>query len=170
MQVANTLNCKALNNLIGPTGPTGALGPPNPNGLKAFTLFVDYSSLNAISRVQIPAGLFTNPALAAGGVFTADVGTDLTFVGTDSILLQNTTSPFLTGFTVSGFVVGPPAAWQPIPAARLRPTGTRYSITADSTANLLGLGLLNVNGGSLTPKATSGIAAGFLVTITLFYI
>ena len=156
--------------MIGPVGPTGALGPPNPNGLKAFTLFVDYSGLSSISRVQIPAGLFSDPALAAGGVFTADVGTDLTFVGTDSILLQNTTSAFLTGFTVSGFVVGPPAAWQPIPAARLRPTGTRYAVTADYSANLLGLGLLNVNGGSLTPKAPSGIAAGFLVTITLFYI
>lgn len=170
MQVANNLYCRSLNNLIGPTGPTGALGPPNPNGLKAFTLFVDYSSLSAISRVQVPAGLFTNPALAAGGVFTANVGTDLTFLGTDSILLQNTTSAFLTGFTVSGYVGGPPAAWQPIPAARLRPTGTRYAVTADYSANLLGLGLLNVNGGSLAPKPSTGLAAGFLVTITLFYI
>jgi len=168
IQVAGGLHCRALNNLIGPTGPTGSIGPPNPTGLKSFTLFLDYSGLNAITKVYVPPGLFANAPLAAGGVFTANVGTDLTFLGTNSIQLANTTNAFLSGFTLSGYVAA--GYWQPISAARLIPTATHYTVTTDYAANLLGLGLGNINGGTIVPKAPSGIAAGYVATITLLYI
>ena len=91
-------NHEAYFGYTGPTGPpgggpTGAAGPTGPvsNPIKSFTLWFDYSSPTAISRVYVPPGLFTNPTLSGGGIFTADVGTDLVFLGHSYAALQNTT-------------------------------------------------------------------------------
>ena len=157
----------------GPTGYTGTTGYTGPTGvgtsfgLKAFTIFVDYSTQSAISRVNIPAGLFTNPTLSAGGVFTADVGSDLVFFGLDNITCANTTYAFVNGMSASGYISS--SQWIPIPGGNIGPTKTYYSITADYSVQIKGLNLTNINGANTATRPGAGVAAGFLATVTLFY-
>jgi len=157
----------------GPTGYTGTTGYTGPTGvgssfgLKAFTIFVDYSTQSAISRVNIPAGLFTNPTLSAGGVFTADVGADLVFFGLDNITCANTTYAFVNGMSASGYISS--SQWIPIPGGNIGPTKTYYSITADYSVQIKGLNLTNINGANTATRPGAGVAAGFLATVTLFY-
>lgn len=168
IQVAGNLNCRALNNLIGPTGPTGPAGPTNPNGIKSFTILLDYGAATSISRVMIPAGLFTNPLLSAGGVFTANVGTDLLFTGGAVLTLQNTRYAFLAGMQTAGYINA--GRWQPIPGGKIgAPLGVYYNVTTDYAATIAGLGLANINGSNVAVRPSTGVAAGFLVSITLFY-
>jgi hypothetical protein len=175
IQLANRLNCASMQISIGPTGPTGSYGGTGPTGspaptiglAKSFTIFVDYSTQSTISRVSIPAGLFTNPTLSAGGVFTADVGTDLVFVGLDNITCGNTTYAFVTDMAVSGYISS--SQWIPIPGGNIGPTKTYYSITADNSVQLRGLNLTNINGANVATRPGAGVAAGFLATVTLFY-
>lgn len=151
----------------GTTGYTGPTGPGSSIGLKAFTIFVDYSTQSAISRVNIPAGLFTNPTLSSGGVFTADVGSDLVFFGLDNITCANTTYAFLNGMSASGYISS--SQWTPIPGGNIGPTKTHYSITADYSVQIKGLNLTNINGANTATRPGAGVAAGFLATVTLFY-
>ena len=155
----------SLTGPIGPTGPTGASGGGSGNS-KSYVIFVDYSTGAAISRVKIPAGLFTNPTLSGGGVFTADVGTDLVFFGLDNITCNNTTNAFVTGIQVSGYIAS--GNWQPIAGGNISATKTYFSFSADYSVQMKGLNLTNINGSSLTRPST-GTGSGFLATITLFY-
>ena len=153
----------------GSTGPTGITGPTGADGggnSKSYVIFIDYSTGAAISRVKIPAGLFTNPTLSGGGVFTADVGTDLVFFGLDNISCNNTTNAFVTGINASGYVAS--GNWQPIAGGNISATKTYYSFSADYSVQIKGLNLTNINGSSLTRPST-GTGTGFLATITLFY-
>jgi hypothetical protein len=168
IQVAGNLNCRALNNLIGPTGPTGPVGPVNPNGTQSFTILLDYGGATSISRVMIPPGLFTNPALSAGGVFTANVGTDLQFTGGAVLTLQNTTYAFLVGMHTAGYINA--GRWQSIPSGKIgAPLGVYYNVTADYGATVAGLGLANINGSNFAVRPSTGVAAGFLASVVLFY-
>jgi len=180
-QLANRLICQTQQIAIGPTGGTGPAGPIGPTGntgpvgspapviafTKSFTIFVDYSSQNAISRVSIPAGLFTNPLLSAGGVFTADVGTDLVFLGLTTISFGNTTNAFVTAIQGSGYVTS--GQWVPIPGGNFTQTRVYYSVSIDNNVEIRGLNLTNINGANVAVRPPAGVAAGFLVTITLFY-
>jgi hypothetical protein len=152
------------------TGPTGPIGPTGAAGgvgtTTSYVIFVDYSTGAAISRVKIPAGLFTNPILSGGGVFTSDVGTDLVFFGLDNITCNNTTNAFVTGIQVSGYVAS--GNWQPIAGGNISATKTYFSFSADYSVQMKGLNLTNINGSSLTRPST-GTGTGFLATITLFY-
>jgi hypothetical protein len=161
--------CETNQIAIGPTGPTGG-SATIPGALKAFTIFVDYSTNTAISRVYIPAGLFgpTNPVLAAGGVFTANQGTDLVFLGGTTITLNNTAYPFVSAMNASGYISA--GNWQPVMGGNIRPGLIEYSVTNDYSVRLIGLETANINGASLTPKPTTGVAAGFLATVTIFYV
>jgi len=164
--------CQTQQIAIGPTGPTGTTGTTNiiPGAMKAFTLFLDYSTANAISRVYVPPGLFSpaNPTLAAGGIFTADQGTDLIFLGSASPVLNNTAYPFAVGINCSGYISA--GRWQPILGGNIGPGVVNYSVVNDYSVNLYGLDLANINGASVAPKPTTGVAAGFLATITIFYV
>ena len=171
-QLANRLVCQSQQIAIGPTGGTGPFGPTGPPastaGLtKSFTILVDYSTQSSISRVSIPAGLFTNPTLSGGGVFTADVGTDLVFFGLDTITCANTTSAFVNGMSASGYISS--GQWIPIPGGNIGPTKVYYSITTDYSTQLRGLNLTNINGANVAVRPGAGVAAGFLATVTLFY-
>lgn len=177
-QLANRLICQTQQIAIGPTGGTGPAGPVGPPApilafTKSFTIFVDYTVQNAISRVNIPAGLFTNPLLSAGGVFTADVGTDLIFLGQTTITCENTTDAFVTGMQASGYVLtgtNPPAGqWIPIPGGNISQTRVFYSVTTDNNVQIRGLNLTNINGANVGVRPAAGVATGFLATITLFY-
>lgn len=171
-QLANRLICQTQQIAIGPTGGTGPFGPTGPPAsitglMKSFTIFVDYSTQSAISRVNIPAGLFTNPTLSAGGVFTADVGTDLVFFGLDNITCANTTYAFVNNIAASGYISS--SQWIPIPGGNIGPTKTYYSVTADNSVQIKGLNLTNINGANTATRPGAGVAAGFLATVTLFY-
>ena len=45
-----------------------------------------------------------------------------------------------------------------------------YSISNDYRILISGLELANINGANTTYKPTTGIAAGFYATITIFYV
>jgi hypothetical protein len=173
-QLANRLVCQSQQIAIGPTGGTGPAGPPGPPSstsifAKSFTIFLDYTAANAISRVYIPPGLFANPPLSAGGTFDADQGTDLIFSGNPRIVMENTSYAFIVGLFANGYVTS--GQWQLVSPAQIRP-GIGYlnvTTTADYTATI-GADLGAINGGNLSVYPSSGTAAGFLGMITLFYL
>lgn len=168
-QIASRLICESRQIAIGPTGPTGG-SATIPGALKAFTIFIDYSTDTAISRLYIPPGLFaaSKPVLAAGGVFTANQGTDLVFLGGSIITLNNTAYAFVSGIHASGYISA--GNWQPVMGGNIRPGLIEYSVTNDYSVRLIGLETANINGASITPKPTTGVAAGFLATVTIFYV
>lgn len=172
LQLSKRLICQTQQIAVGPTGPTG-MAAPTVGVPRSFTLFVDYSAINAISRVYIPPGFFSAaafPGLSAGGVFTADQGSDLIFLGGNSIEITNTTNAFCTGILVSGYVPTSGGQWNPAPGGNINNTNIYYSQVADYSNRIRGLSLISINGASLTPKPSTGVAAGFLVALTLFYL
>jgi hypothetical protein len=175
--LANRLICQTQQIAKGPTGPTGPDGTTNivPGAVKGVTIYLDYSALNAISRVYIPPGFFTTaayPGLSAGGVFTSNQGSDLVFLGSQTLVMNNTTNGFCTGILVSGYVNKSPTTgeWNPVPGGNIGNTQIHYSQPFDNAITLKGLSLTSINGSSLTPRPSGGAAAGFLATITLFYV
>ena len=170
-QLENRLLCQSQQIAIGPTGPTGG-SATIPGALKAFTIFIDYNAgaPSVITRLYIPAGLFgsSNPVLAAGGVFTANQGTDLVFLGGSTITMNNTAYAFVSAINASGYISA--GNWQPVMGGNIRPGLIEYSVTTDYSVILKGLETANINGASITPKPTTGVAAGFLATVTVFYV
>jgi len=177
LQLANRLLCSRQQGCIGATGPAGA-ALTIPGALKAFTIYLDYSAANAISRIYIPPGLFgpaADPQLQLGGVFTANVGTDLVFqyapplTPIAAIVMQNTKYAFAAGLSANGYINS--QEWQIVPPSNIRPqagylnykVATDYSITVDADLNPL-------NGANLSNYPSTGIAAGFLATVTIFYV
>jgi len=167
--LASRLICETNQIAIGPTGPAGG-SDTIPGALKAFTIFVDYSAAAAISRVYIPAGLFSsaNPVLAAGGVFTTDQGTNLVFLGGTTITMNNTAYAFVSGINASGYISA--GEWEPIRGGNIGVNAVYYSVVNDYSVIVKGLETANINGASITPKPTTGVAAGFLTTVTIFYV
>jgi hypothetical protein len=170
LQLANKLICARQQSCMGATGPAGGSGTI-PGALKAFTIYVDFSAANAVSRVYIPPNLFadSNPVLAAGGTFIGNVGTDLVFLGQPYIKLNNTRYAFPAGLSGNGYIAA--GVWQIVPPANIRPaTGyLNYTSTADYSTTI-GIDLNSLNGANLTVYPTTGAASGFLATVTVFYV
>jgi hypothetical protein len=169
IRLANRLLCASQQISVGPTGPTGGVGPqPTLTGqTRGFTIYFDYSSGTGISRVYIPPGLLTN--IPAGGTFTANQGSDLVFLGTANIILGDTIYPFVCGMLASGYISA--GRWQPVPPAAMNPSaGTvTYSVSSDSNVSIVGLDAAGINGGNISTRPTTGVAAGFLGSVTIFY-
>ena len=175
IRLANTLYCRQQNICGNET-------PVQTPVIKSFTIFLDYSSGTAISSVYIPPGLYSStayPSLILGGTFTNDVGTDLVFIGGTSIQLQNTAYAFVTTISASGCIrytrAGTPPVytpkWQSVAAVNFTPVGgIYYLITSPNMIKIQGLELAALNGGNLSSYTTEGPGAGFLASITLFYI
>jgi hypothetical protein len=108
----------------------------------------------------------TNAGLAGGGTFTADQ-TDLTFLGLSQISLANTVYPFVVGLNASGYVSA--GAWNPVAGGNIGNTKVFYNQTADSSVEIKGLVLANINGANTATRPGSGIAAGFLATVSLLF-
>lgn len=171
LRLANTLYCRQQNTCGNET-------PVQTPVQKSFTIFLDYStgtSGKVISSVYIPPGLYGSNAdasLVLGGTFTDNVGTDLIFKDNITIDLQNTTYAFVCAIAASGSI--PDASgprWQPVSSAYMGPPGgIKYSITSPNNITILGLELGKLNGDNITSRATSGPGAGFLASITLFYL
>lgn len=174
LRLANALVCRQQNNC-------GEVVVPEPI-LKSFTIFMNYITGTAISSVYIPPGLFgpnADETLQLGGTFNDDVGTDLVFYGGTTIALKNTTYSFVNSMAAAGCVqsiqgINPPtfiAKWQPVPSVNMNSIGgVYYSITAPYSITLAGLQLSSLNGSNLSLTTTSGPGAGFLASLTLFYI
>lgn len=153
-------------NLNGINGPTGSTGP---SGLqKAYTLFLDYSAGNAISRIYLPPGFSTTPSLAAGGVFTADVGSDLVFLGMSNITITNTINAFPIGLSATGYTAS--SYWQPTPQSSLGGTGVSWQNTADNTLSINSASASRINGGNVANRPGSGVLSGWLATLTIYYL
>ena len=181
--LANRLVCQTQQIAKGPTGPTGptAIITTIPGLPKAFTIFIDYDSNtsgNPITSVYIPPGLFTtNTTLAPGGTFTADVGTDLMFIGQPNpgqIVINNTTYAFVSGISANGYVnPGSPSLprWQVVAQRNIQPgpNNIGYIIPNDNSLTLYA-SVAAINGGQVNTRPVSGTATGFLATVTLFYI
>ena len=175
LRLANTLYCRQQNICGNET-------PAQTPAIKSFTIFLDYSSGTSIISVYIPPGLFgpaADPSLLLGGTFSNDVGTDLVFIGGTSIQLQNTTYAFVNTISASGCIrsttAGNPPVyipkWQSVAAVNITPVGgIYYLITSPNMIKIQGLELGALNGGNLSSYTTNGPGAGFLASITLFYI
>jgi hypothetical protein len=158
------------------TGWTGTSGPTGPQGVrgldgspKNFTIFLNYSGGSTISSVRIPRGLFGPAAvnnLQVGGDFNSNQGTDLQFTGASpTLLLNNTANAFVIHIAISGYRAN---GWQPMPYVNMDPSIVRYTMTSDNSVSLY-LPLSSINGGNLT-LPTTGAGAGYLVTVTIFYL
>jgi len=181
---ANAMACSRLNIAIGPTGatgpigigPTGSVGPTGAPATKIFTLYLDYSSGTALSRIYIPPGFSTDPALVAGGIFSADIAGVLTFKGNTNITITSTTYGFPVGIMGTGYVgaTAATASWQPVAGGNLGGTNIGWQITTYNTLALKGVAPTKINGGNINIRPSAGQIlsenGGWLGTLTLFYL
>ena len=181
---ANAMACSRLNIAIGPTGatgaggvgPTGSVGPTGAPATKIFTLYLDYSSGTTLSRIYIPPGFSTDPALVAGGIFSADIAGVLTFKNTTNIIITSTTYGFPVGIMGTGYVGATVAttSWQPVAGGNLGGANIGWQITNYNTLSLKGVTPTRINGGNVTVKPPPGQIlsenGGWLGTLTLFYL
>jgi hypothetical protein len=97
LQLAKKLECSRIGYASGPTGPTGPTGSTGPRGYdgntKFFTFFLDWSSPNVVSRIFIPPGFSTDPALIGGGVAVPNQYSSVQFSG-QIITITNTAYTF----------------------------------------------------------------------------
>jgi len=154
---------------MGATGATGATGPQSP--IKIYTIYLDYTdgNGNSLSRVYLPPGLSTTPSLAAGGIFTGDVGSDLVFYGTSNLSITNIIYAFPIGISATGYSSA--QYWQASALSFLGGGGATWQNTSDFTLILKGLtaGRLNgANAGAYRP--TSGVLSGWLATLTIYFL
>ena len=173
LQTANAMACTRLNIAVGPTGPQGPYGNPNN---KVFTLYLDYSSGTALSRIYIPPGFSTHPSLSSGGIFTVDIPGVLSFTGITNITINNTTYDFPIAIGATGFVgaTAATANWQPTAAGNLGGANITWNLTAYNMLVLKNVTPTRINGGNTTIKPAVGTIlsenGGWLATITLFYL
>jgi hypothetical protein len=166
LQLSKQIDCARNGVAVGATGPTG---PAGESGLpKFFTIYIDYSTPIAISRIYLPPGFSTTPSLAAGGIFTANVGTDLVFLGTTNITITNTKYAFPIGLSGTGY--GSSAYWFPSASSNFGGSTLRWQNTEDNTLNLIGVTAARLNGANVALRPTSGVTAGWLATLTIYYL
>jgi len=153
----------------GPTGDTGTTGTTGPAGaLKSFTMYLDFSSGTAISRIYIPPGMSTTPSLAAGGTFSADVGSDLVFLGTTNISITNTFYAFPIGLNATGYSTS--LYWQPTAQSNLGGSGVTWQNTADNKLDIKGATPARLNGANTANRPSSGLLSGWLATVTIYFL
>ena len=156
----------------GPTGPTGRTGPTGNTGsegaLKSFTMYLDFSSGTAISRIYIPPGMSTNASLAAGGIFTSDVGSDLVFLGSTNISITNTYYAFPIGLNATGYSTS--LYWQPTAQSSLGGSGVTWQNTSDYTLSIKGATPSRLNGNNTANRPSSGLLSGWLATLTIYFL
>jgi hypothetical protein len=160
---------------IGPTGYTGNTGTAGETGttgpagaLKSFTMYLDFSSGTAISRIYIPPGMSTSPSISAGGTFTSDVGSDLVFLGTTNISIANTFYAFPIGLNATGYSTS--LYWQPTAQSSLGGSGVTWQNTADNQLSIKGATPSRLNGGNTSNRPSSGLLSGWLATVTIYFL
>jgi hypothetical protein len=182
LQLAKKLECSRIgyaSGPTGPTGPTGDTGPRGPDGYpKVYTFFLDFAGAN-LSRIYIPPGFSTDPRIANGGIFTADIAGLLTFFGTQAITINSTTYNFPVGLNATGYTNS--SVWAPCFYGNIgTSTGLRWRNIANisnlNTINLLGITLANLGLSTPFPKylyipgTTIPDSIGWLASLTLYYL
>ena len=158
---------------MGPTGPTGPPGTPgNP---KSFTLYLDWSDSNNLSRVYVPNGFSTT---IPGGIYTPSEDPYGIFVipptnppstqPTSQITIIDTTYAFpidinCTGYTTSFY-------WSPTAQARIGGANITWQNPQDNTLILKDLTASQINGGNTGRRPESGVLEGWLGTVTIYYL
>jgi hypothetical protein len=166
LQLAKKLECSRIGYASGPIGPTG---PAGTSGLpKVFTLYLDYSSSNSLSRIYIPPGFSTTPSLAAGGIFTSNVDSDLVFLGTTNIYITNTTYAYPIGLSGTGYITS--GYWSPIASSYLGGSLLTWQHIEDNVLNMVGVTGQRVNGANVSVYPNSGVLSGWLGTLTISYL
>jgi hypothetical protein len=169
LQLSKQIDCARNGIAVGATGPTGPAGESGTP--KMFTILIDYSAANAISRIYLPPGLSTNPALINGGTFTADIVPDLVFFGAASatnIFIGSLKFAFPvalsgTGYSTAGF-------WTNSPTSFFGGTGVAWQNTTDSILNIKGASPARLNGGNTANRPTTGVNSGWLATLTITFL
>ena len=189
LQLSKNLECSRIGYASGPTGPTGPIGDTGPRGPdgypKVYTFFLDFVAGGTrggiLSRIYIPPGFSTDPRIANGGIFTADIPGLLIFFGLNTINIFSTTYNFPVGITGSGYNVG---GWVTTSGGSIgTATGIQWknianatSITTLNTISLINIGPQALNGGTTTPKylyipgTIIPDNIGWLATLTLYYL
>ena len=163
----------------GPTGPTGlqstVTGPTGPGGgglgnSKSFTIYVDYStSDSALSRIYIPAGLSTNPAISGGGTFTADIPSVLIFAGLTTISIANATYAIPIGMSCIGYTNS--EVWTVTSYGNIGGGRINFTSSSDYTLNITGMIATYINGGNAgTKRPASGVLTGWVGALTIYFL
>ena len=181
LQLSQQIGCAEYGVALGATGPTGPAGPTGPVGTpgyaKMYTIYLKYTNIplgagtaTVLNSVYIPPGLSTTPSLAAGGTFTANVGTDLVFFQTTNITISNTTFAFPIGLSATGYTAS--GYWSPSAYSNLGGSSARitWQNTADNQLRLFGLTAANINGANVSRVPSTGVLAGWLGTLTIYYL
>jgi hypothetical protein len=158
----------AASSVTGPAGSTGYTGPAGT--LTFFQMYLHYTTGGALDEIYVPPGMFSAASgLSAGGTFTSNQGTDLTFTGGQTIGLQNTEYNSLV--MVNGI------SWQNLGTEWVTIPGVNFGgaqkiqvkQTADYTYTIQGLSTTNT-GAYVSNTATFGIATGYQVVLNLLFI
>jgi hypothetical protein len=147
---------------------TGATGPAGV--LTFYPIYIHYTTGGLIDQLSIPPGLFNLASgLSAGGTFTSDQGTDLTFTGGTQIGMQN------TSFNQLSMISG--VSWQNLGTEWVNIPGTNFGTagkivvkqTADYIYSINGLTTTNT-GAYVATSATFGKATGYQVVMNLLFL
>ncbi len=158
----------AASSVTGPRGPTGYTGPAGT--LTFFQMYLHYTVSGQLDEVYIPPGMFNVASgLSAGGTFTTNQGSNLTFTGGQTIGLQNIEYNSLVMVNgISWQNLG--TEWVTIPGVNFGGAGKiQVKQTADYTYTIQGLSTTNT-GAYVANSAIFGIATGYQVILNLLFI
>ena len=145
------------------TGPTGPTGPPG--SLKSFTFYLDWSSGTSLSRIYVPPGFSTT---VPAGIYTANQGTNLVFVGTSQITIDGTVYAFPTDMSCTGYSVS--QYWTPTPQGDIGGSRITWQNVSDYELILKNITPGFINGGNSGTRPVSGVLASWLGTLTIYYL
>ena len=161
----------------GPTGAHGSTGDAGPTGetgpagvLTFFSVRLRYTTGGQLDQVYIPPGMFNaGSGLSAGGTFTTNQGTNLTFTGGTTLGLQNTEYNQLGAINgISWQNLG--TEWAVIPGVNFGGAGKiQGKQTANYTYTIQGLTTTNT-GAYAANTATFGVATGYQVVLNLLFL
>jgi hypothetical protein len=135
---------------------------------ESFTIYVDFSNANSISRVYIPPGLFPDSTgLNKGGIYDSDQESYLVFKELQSITLNGTVHTMVSQFNVIGYLTT--GTWQQVPGGNLSSTKINISIPLPNYVKINNFTLGNINGGNFAVKSTFPYP-DFLASVTLRYV
>ena len=161
---------------IGPTGPASTVtGPTGPEGggsgnSKSFTIYIDYTTADStLSRIYIPAGLSTNPAISGGGTFTEDIASVLIFVGLTTISIADATYAIPIGMSCIGYTNS--EIWTMTSYGNIGGGRINFTSSSDYTLNISGMIATYVNGGNAgTKRPSSGVLSGWVGALTIYFL
>jgi hypothetical protein len=133
-------------------------------------MYLYYTNGGQLDEIYVPPGMFSAASgLSAGGVFTANQGSNLTFKSATTIGLQQTEYNSLVMVNgISWQNLG--TEWATIPGVNFGGAGKiQVKQTANYSYTIQGLSTTNT-GAYVSNTATFGIATGYHVVLNLLFI